>query len=105
MRTMITTFVLALSLVPATAWAHGDCEEDADCEEGQICFEEACSDPCSTDADCPDGEVCADETACQHEAEDEGGCSTAPSDPGFGFALVGLALAAAGIKASRRKRK
>lgn len=105
MRITIAMFALAAALVPATAFAHGDCEEDADCEGEQICFEEACSDPCSSDDECAEGEACTDDTACQHVEEDSGSCSAAPSDPGLGFSVFGVALVAAGVRAVRGRRR
>lgn len=93
-HTVPALFALVVSLHASQAVAHGDCSTDADCEAGEVCFQEACSAPCKSDADCSEDQVCADATACQHPEEDEG-CTSAPRSSAPGLPIAGIALAAA----------
>lgn len=92
-RALLPLSVLAFCLHTAPAAAHGDCSTDADCESGEICFEEACSAPCETDADCSDDQVCVDATACHHPEEE--GCASAATTSAPGLPIAAIALAAA----------
>jgi MYXO-CTERM domain-containing protein len=97
---------LSLASITSTASAHEGCTKDADCAQGEVCFEEACSAPCKADADCPEEQTCAEATACVHggDAHDEG-CSAAvgsrPTDAIWGLAVV----AAIGLVRVQRKRR
>jgi hypothetical protein len=93
-RTVLILLALAASFHASAAAAHGDCSTDADCESGEICFQEACSATCESDADCSEDQVCTDATACQHPEEDEG-CTSAPRSNAPGIPIAGIALAAA----------
>jgi hypothetical protein len=88
--------LLVVGSIASPALAHGDCSTDADCESGEICFEEACAAPCQTDDDCSDDQVCADAKACQHAGEHDEGCSSArAASSAAGLHTFGLVAAAA----------
>ena len=76
-----------------------ECVSDADCAEGQVCEDGACTDApapeCETDADCAEGQVCEDGVCtdapvpeCEADADcaegqmcEDGVCVEAPDEP------------------------
>lgn len=98
-RTIQKDFSVILPDQPA-----GPCEDDSDCDDGQVCWEGSCitlgGGDCAVDSDCPSGEVCVagrcliqpedppDSTGCTSNADcpdgtvcDDGAC-VSPPPPG-----------------------
>ncbi|MCK5690667.1 tail fiber protein [Myxococcota bacterium] len=89
------------------ASSNGDCQDNADCASGQVCFNDACQNICNSDSQCSDGNICVNSLCSEGErsepniiAVDGDANELCPDAPGTKCIQTGLLVSGANLEGS-----